>query len=131
MATNIKLLKSEYQYCIFNTENFHLFDINEFSYNVISHFLKNKDITKTAKHYKLEECEITSLLNKIGYKLYNIHQNNDTIIPRNRVIDRITIHVSNDCNLRCKYCYASGGSYGKARSIMSTETAKKNRRLLL
>ena len=25
----------------------------------------------------------------------------------------VKIHVSNDCNLRCKYCYAKGGNYGK------------------
>ena len=37
---------------------------------------------------------------------------------------RITICVSNDCNLRCKYCYAKGGNYGQNRSLMSKKTAK-------
>ena len=35
---------------------------------------------------------------------------------------RVTVCVSNDCNLRCKYCYAKGGNYGRNRSVMS----KKN-----
>lgn len=28
-----------------------------------------------------------------------------------KVLNRLVIHLSNDCNLRCKYCYANGGSY--------------------
>lgn len=41
-----------------------------------------------------------------------------------RVMHRITICVSNDCNLRCKYCYAHGGNYGKQRVLMNKKTAK-------
>lgn len=37
---------------------------------------------------------------------------------------RITVCVSNDCNLRCKYCYAQGGSYGMERNVMRESTAK-------
>lgn len=39
--------------------------------------------------------------------------------------DRIMLCVSNDCNLRCKYCYAQGGSYGASRSLMNIDTAKR------
>lgn len=42
-----------------------------------------------------------------------------------RNIDRITLCVSNDCNLRCKYCYAHGGSYGTDRGMMSLEVAER------
>ena len=38
---------------------------------------------------------------------------------------RITLCVSNDCNLRCKYCYANGGNYGKKCHLMDKKTAKK------
>ncbi len=30
--------------------------------------------------------------------------------------------LSNDCNLRCQYCYASGGNYGKERGKMEKAT---------
>jgi|GEM_PF-836692 radical SAM additional 4Fe4S-binding domain len=36
-------------------------------------------------------------------------------------LDRLVIHVSNDCNLRCQYCYAAGGAYGSARRLMSLD----------
>ena len=42
----------------------------------------------------------------------------------NKHISRITVHVSNDCNLRCKYCYAQGGHYGGERILMAANTAE-------
>lgn len=35
------------------------------------------------------------------------------------------LNLSHDCNLRCKYCFGHGGSYGGPRELMSEETAKK------
>lgn len=40
-------------------------------------------------------------------------------------ISKIMLCVSNDCNLRCKYCYAGGGNYMQKRGLMSLETAKQ------
>lgn len=125
MTPNIKLLKSEKRYYIFNTHNFQLFDINQFSCDVISHFLENNDITETAKYYGIEIEAITSILNKIGFGCYNDSISSEKLDTHNGIIDRITLHVSNDCNLRCKYCYASGGAYGKSRGLMSIETARR------
>ena len=39
-------------------------------------------------------------------------------------IHRITVCVANDCNLRCRYCYAQGGSYGSSRKLMDESTAR-------
>lgn len=36
-------------------------------------------------------------------------------------LERLVIHVSNDCNLRCIYCYAAGGAYGGNRELLSPE----------
>ncbi|MGI5817797.1 MAG: radical SAM protein [Armatimonadota bacterium] len=33
------------------------------------------------------------------------------------------LHVTHDCNLRCAYCYADGGSYGRPRCEMPREIA--------
>lgn len=40
-----------------------------------------------------------------------------------RALERLTLNVSNDCNLRCRYCYAGGGAYGMDRSLMTPEVA--------
>ncbi|XCP84367.1 radical SAM protein [Roseburia hominis] len=39
--------------------------------------------------------------------------------------ESIKIHVSNTCNLQCKYCYANGGNYRAKDSLMDLNTAKK------
>ena len=44
---------------------------------------------------------------------------------RNLHLHRVTVCVSNDCNLRCKYCYAQGGNYGLSRSLMTKAEAIK------
>lgn len=57
----------------------------------------------------------------------NFKQKLNTSLKNNiekKHIDQITLCVSNDCNLRCKYCYAQGGNYGTQRLLMSKSTAK-------
>ena len=40
-------------------------------------------------------------------------------------IKAMCLHVAHDCNLRCKYCFASTGDYKEGRMLMSLETGKK------
>ncbi|MBR0507428.1 MAG: radical SAM protein [Clostridia bacterium] len=39
-----------------------------------------------------------------------------------KVLGRWILHLANDCNLRCVYCYANGGNYHSDRNLMSKET---------
>ncbi len=41
------------------------------------------------------------------------------------LVKSICLHISHDCNMRCKYCFAEKGSYNRDRSLMSFETGKK------
>lgn len=38
-------------------------------------------------------------------------------------LSRLTLHISNTCNLACAYCYASGGDYGMGRKVMKSDDA--------
>jgi len=40
------------------------------------------------------------------------------------VIKSMCLHVAHDCNLRCKYCFASTGDFHGERMVMDLETAK-------
>ena len=44
---------------------------------------------------------------------------------RKTVVKALCLHVAHDCNLRCKYCFASTGDFGQGRKIMPPEVAKK------
>ncbi len=41
------------------------------------------------------------------------------------VVKALCLHVSHDCNIRCKYCFASQGDFKGHRSLMSAEVGKK------
>ena len=40
-------------------------------------------------------------------------------------IKAMCLHISHDCNLRCKYCFASTGDFGTGRKLMPLEIGKK------
>lgn len=40
-------------------------------------------------------------------------------------IKALCLHVSHDCNLRCRYCFAETGDFGMGRKTMTPETGKK------
>ncbi|MGM9612984.1 MAG: thioether cross-link-forming SCIFF peptide maturase [Butyricicoccus sp.] len=46
-------------------------------------------------------------------------------IPTDAPVKALCLHVAHDCNLRCKYCFASTGDFGTGRKIMPVEVAKK------
>lgn len=39
-------------------------------------------------------------------------------------LERLVLHISNRCNLRCRYCYAAGGTYGEPESDMQAGVAR-------
>lgn len=39
-------------------------------------------------------------------------------------VKALCLNIAHDCNLRCKYCFASKGGYGGKRSLMSKEVGK-------
>ncbi len=39
-------------------------------------------------------------------------------------IKAMCLHIAHDCNLRCKYCFASTGDFGTGRKLMPVETGK-------
>ncbi len=40
-------------------------------------------------------------------------------------VKSLCLHVSHDCNLRCRYCFAGTGRFGGERQLMTAETAKQ------
>lgn len=40
------------------------------------------------------------------------------------VVKALCLHIAHDCNMRCRYCFASTGDFGMKRSLMSVETGK-------
>ncbi|MBR2955538.1 MAG: thioether cross-link-forming SCIFF peptide maturase, partial [Ruminococcus sp.] len=87
-----------------------------------------KVIEKLSKHYTredIESCyqEIVELYNeKILFSDddYEKYAKYSVASP----VKAMCLNIAHDCNLRCKYCFASTGDFGKGRKLMSLETGK-------
>ena len=75
----------------------------------------------------LEECwqEIRELAEQKLLFEQEDYINPQWAVVKNTPIKALCLNVAHDCNLRCKYCFASTGGYGTQRKIMSPETAKR------
>lgn len=51
---------------------------------------------------------------------YEVYANTSIASP----VKAMCLHIAHDCNLRCKYCFASTGDFGTGRKLMPLETAK-------
>lgn len=85
-----------------------------------------KKLKKLYSESDIKECydEIVSLYNdKILFSEddYEKFAQNSVSSP----VKAMCLIISQDCNMRCKYCFASTGDYGKGRKLMSVETGKK------
>jgi len=52
----------------------------------------------------------------------------DTLVDykkRQTVVKALCLHISHDCNLACKYCFAEEGEYHGRRALMSEEVGRK------
>lgn len=48
----------------------------------------------------------------------------EPVISREPLLKALCLHISHDCNLRCKYCFAGTGPFGGSREQMSFETGR-------
>lgn len=73
---------------------------------------------------ELQELQSNGLLfsEDLFEEYFSEHMSNHNEKP---VVKALCLHIAHDCNLRCKYCFASTGDFGTKRMLMSAETGKK------
>lgn len=116
-------------------------DMDKLSYDIIN-FLNVKNFAPTSSEakfkliddlkYDYDRGEIIDALADIA-ELYE----NDMLwakddfefasnLKENAPVKAMCLHVSHDCNLRCKYCFADEGKYHtEKRELMTAETGKR------
>lgn len=106
-------------------------EVDDITYNILDYFKEydkayildklsdrynKKDIEEAyAELKKLEDEEI--LFSQDIYEQYIPSWN------KKHVVKALCLHISHDCNLRCKYCFAGTGNFGGERTNMSREVA--------
>lgn len=85
-----------------------------------------KKLSKTYDAEAISECydEIVSLYNdKILFSEDDYEKFALSAVAS--PVKAMCLHIAHDCNLRCKYCFASTGDFGQGRMLMDYETGKK------
>lgn len=90
---------------------------------------KEEIISKLENKFTAEQIEeaydeITSLKEEGLLFTTDTYEFNPNFVNREKVVKALCLHVSHDCNLRCKYCFASQGDFGGEKEIMNFEVGK-------
>lgn len=80
---------------------------------------------------KYDRAELTDVLSEIkelikeGLLFSEDGQYENYQLSTKPIVKALCLHVAHDCNLRCRYCFASTGHFGGQRTLMTAETGKR------
>lgn len=113
--------------------------IDDLVYNILDHY-PNKTIGETKELLKdryaeniIEEAikEIDVLIEEGLLFSKDRYVHSEAFQDKDPVVKALCLHIAHDCNLKCKYCFASQGDFKGERSLMSVEVGKKSIDFLL
>ncbi|MTI66063.1 MAG: thioether cross-link-forming SCIFF peptide maturase [Firmicutes bacterium] len=107
--------------------------VDELTWDIIKDYLNNSlnDIIYKYKSKYNEDSikdaykEIKFLIDKDILFSEDIYEKYVDINKQN-IVKALCLHVAHDCNLKCKYCFASQGDYKGSKEIMSLDVGKKS-----
>ena len=106
--------------------------VDEITFDVLDYYELDdaEKIAKKLPKYTLDEIketfdEIKSLVEDGLLYSPDNYLDIDAFKNREPVVKAMCLHIAHDCNLKCKYCFASQGDFGGAKSIMGFEVGKK------
>ena len=113
--------------------------VDKMVYDLLDHY-PEADKSESIKALKstYDEVELSKAIDEIQ-DLIDTEQlySDDTYIKnlefknRKPVIKAMCLHIAHDCDLRCKYCFASQGDFQGTRSMMSEDIGKKALKFLV
>lgn len=107
--------------------------VDEMVYDILDYYPEKPLVeTVAALKHKYDSSELETAISEIQY-LIDAEQlftkdnyiHNLEFKHRKPVIKAMCLHIAHDCNIRCKYCFASQGDFEGDRSLMSLEVGKK------
>lgn len=101
-----------------------IFKVNEAGIRFIQDIADGKSKDTIKEEFNLSDEDYNSFVDCLniqnefrGAKLMTVNSD--------RILSRLVIHITNMCNLNCKYCYANGGNYLSEEQVMSLEMLEK------
>jgi len=122
----IHIIKEEENYLIYLPDLLKFFKANESTAQLAELISSGKSFNEVLQVFP-------DIEHSIYESFYNQFQTNKENTPNfdistdefNKYLPRLVIHISNSCNLKCKYCYAQGGNYLSEKGNISLEMLDK------
>lgn len=119
-------------YIVIDANSGAIHEVDKLVYDILDYYKEksNEEIISLLRdRYSKDEIqeaimEITGLEN--NDLLYTDDEYTGLVKESNRepIIKALCLHISHDCNIRCKYCFASYGHFGGNRGLMPIEVGK-------
>lgn len=108
------------------TDTQRFFAINPATKQLILSIINDEDENEILSKFQLSSEELVKFKDKLAS--YSIPEKKPEVNSKKgeRRLGKLVLNVSNMCNLRCKYCYANGGSYHSDEDLMTKEMAEKS-----
>ena len=118
------------KYIILDVYSSSIFVVDKMTYDIVDEIDKtNDELYSLFSEYSKEEIDecLSELRNlkEEGYLFSEEIKSEDIEYNRDNIIKAMCLHVSHDCDLRCRYCFASQGDFCGERSLMDFETGKR------
>lgn len=125
-SEKLHILLREETGIIFHTENLSFFKINAKTAAILRDILAGETLEACAACHQTPVAEIENFLQTLHLEVERQEKLSPPSIYSNELLgQRLILLVSQDCNLRCRYCNAAGGDYGQGRNVMSVDVAKE------
>ncbi|SES73665.1 uncharacterized protein SAMN05660297_00447 [Natronincola peptidivorans] len=120
-------------YIVIDTNSGAVHMVDALTYDVLDYYPEETREKTVAilkdKYSSLEilECmdEIDSLINNNLLYSQENYLEHEAFKNRTTVVKALCLHIAHDCNIRCKYCFASQGNFQGERSLMTSDVGKK------
>lgn len=107
-----------------NKSNF--YSIDEKYFDVIKVLKNEQKVEQLEKKYTVEEIKsVVEELTEQGILVKETSMPEMLSVERGKEVINLVMNISQDCNLRCIYCFASTGHYKGERTLMTKEVAYK------
>ncbi len=122
---DIKIIEREKGILAYVPESMRFFEINNNTKYIIEALNNNMDDRNIIQTYNISDKELAALKNQLLLmkKPNTVDLNNEKKNNKSGLY-KLVLNISNACNLRCRYCYANGGSYQSDEGIMSLKVCK-------
>ena len=106
--------------------------VDDMTYDVLDYYKgDNREDVLKALDGKYDPAELGEVMDDLdeligkGMLFAPMDPNYKVAIEDRPIIKALCLNIAHDCNLRCKYCFAGQGGYGKWRMLMSFDVARR------